>query len=286
MPTTPGCHPSECSTRPFAPYAMRASACSRADSSICFSISLALGVRGIERAGERQGALVRSGGEALEAQACVVEAAGGVDAGPEPEADVSRGDVLSAQAGDVLQGADAGPLGLRELFEPLAHEHAVGADERHDVGDGREGDEVHVLAQVGLGPRGKEPVLAQRAAQADGEVEGDAGGAQPLGGVAAAGLQRVQHREGLGHRLGHGVVIDDDAGRGPAGWRGRFVSMRGDAAVERDEQARAIAADALDGLGVEAVALAEPVGNVRGDVAADGAQEGQSSAVELTPSTS
>ena len=93
------------------------------------------------------------------------------------------------------------------------------------------------------------------------EVEGDAGGAEGLGGVLAAGLVGIEDGGGGRQRGGDGVVVDDDhvhaelAGACDLG-------DAGDAAVERDEEAGALAGDALDGADVESVPLVDAVRDV------------------------
>jgi hypothetical protein len=233
----------------------------------------AVGVGLVEVRGERAGLGEARGAEELEADGGVVEAAGGVDAGAEMEADLAGAHgPFGLEVSDFLEGADAGALGVGERVEAVANEDAVGSGEGDDVADGGERDEVHERLERGLAA-GVEPAEgAKRAPERHHEVEGDAGGAQGLGGVLAAGLVGIEDGDGGRQRGGNGVVVDDDhvhaelAGACDLG-------DAGDAAVERDEEPGPLAGDALDGAGVESVPLVDAVRNVGLRWSADGVEE-------------
>ena len=193
--------------------------------------------------------------------------------GAEMEADLAGADgSLGLEVGDFLQGADAGALGVSERVEAVANEDAIGAGEGDDVADGGKRDEVHEGLERRLAA-GVEPAEgAKRAPERHDEVEGDAGGAEGLGGVLAAGLVGIEDGGGGRERVGDGVVVDDDhvhaelAGACDLG-------HAGDAAVERDEEAGALAGDAFDGAEVEPVALVDAVRDVGPGWSADGVEE-------------
>ena len=195
-------------------------------------------VLAVELAGERVRAVRVLLEEEPHAAAGVVEPSGRVDPRSEPEPDLTRRDLRPlGDPGDPLERAQAGATALREHLEPPANEDPVRADERHDVRDRAEGDEIEGVLQVRLRTLGAEPAaLAQRSAERHRERERHADRGEVLRWVAAAGLVRVQDRGRRRQLDRHRVVIDDD--RVHAEGRGR-AHLRGarDAAVERDEEA-------------------------------------------------
>ena len=62
---------------------------------------------------------------------------------------------------DVGERGESGPLPAAHDLQALAHEGAVQPDQRHDVGDGRERDEIEPGEKVGRRPRVPEAALAQ-----------------------------------------------------------------------------------------------------------------------------
>src|SRR6266702_2641483 len=77
----------------------------------------------------------------------MAEPAGGVDPRREPEADrtlVARGGI---DAGDAHQRAQPRLLRLGEATQTRERERAALVAERHDVGDGRERDDVEVAVE-------------------------------------------------------------------------------------------------------------------------------------------
>ena len=91
------------------------------------------------------------GEEQLERGARVAEAARGVDARAEPEAARARVDGRRVDAGRAHQRLQARLLRAGERPQPRDRERAVLVEERHDVGDRREGDEVEVaLRDLGV----------------------------------------------------------------------------------------------------------------------------------------
>jgi hypothetical protein len=198
----------------------------------------------------------------------------GVDAWAEPEPHVPRGDARARQLRHFLERAHARPGARREDLEPVTNQNAVGSGERHHVGDGGERDQIEQLLEVGLRPfhRREEARLAQRLPQRHAQRERHPAGAEPLRRVVTAGLQRVEHGHRGRHRLGHGVVVDDDHLE-PQGVGLADLGVRGDAAVERHQHLRTLGRQALDGGDVEPVAFAKPMRNVRAHLEAHVAQE-------------
>ena len=125
------------------------------------------------------------------------EAAGGVEARREPEADGAGVDGGRVDAGALHERAQPGLRRARERAEPGDGERAVLVDERDDVGDRREGDEVEVTPGD-LGVDAEERLA---------ELVDDAGAAElgerVLGGPG--GDDRA-----VGQRLARPVMVGDD----------------------------------------------------------------------------
>ena len=116
------------------------------------------------------------------------------------------------------------------------------------------------MQQVRRWPRGRpETHAAERAVEADQRHEHDASRAkraEPRKIVLPVGIDDKRVRQVFGRLM---VVQDDDVE--PERFRARQNLVRGRAAIDGDEQARARCAKFLDGLGVRAVALENAVGN-------------------------
>ena len=67
--------------------------------------------------------------------------------GPRAKPDILRRDRAPDLAG-LDQRQHAGPAAVFQLAQAAPHQHAVLLDQRHDVGDGAERDQVEVVAQV------------------------------------------------------------------------------------------------------------------------------------------
>ena len=148
--------------------------------------------------------------------------------------------------------SEAGSLRARELPEPGDRERAVLVDERHDVGDGRERDEVEVSL---------ERIVRERLE----ELEHDAGPAELR--------ERVRRRPRRDHRavrqlVSRPVVIGDDDLQAEPPRRGDLVD-RGDAAIDGEHEPVALVGELLERLAREAVALLEAARQVPADVGAE-----------------
>ena len=179
--------------------------------------------------GDLAGALGVGGEQELEAGVGAVEAPGGVEPRREAEADRALVDAAGVDARDVHQRLQPGLAGAGEAAQAGAHEPAVLAGERDDVGDGGERDQVEVLVD---GRR----VLPRAGHQRLRELVGDAGRAQVRARVAAD--PRV-HDRGVGQRaVGARRVVVGDHDLHARGARGGDLLDRGDRAVDRDQQVR------------------------------------------------
>ena len=152
-------------------------------------------------------------------------------------------------------------MGLREQLQPVAHQDAVFARERHDVGHGRERHQVQEMKrQMRRQPQRRHERLR--------ELECDARAAQLLRCGAAVGALRIEHRGRRGELVaGEMVVGDDDLDAGRPG--GAYHLHRGDTTVAGDDQPGAQTARLGEPGRPEVVAVAQPVRDERVDPAAD-----------------
>ena len=224
IPTTPGCHPSPASTyENRSPLADCSATCASASHTIRCSTA-------------RRSVLTRSSSDAISAarrSSAVSSSSRPASARRSRPAALIRGAsrkperarVERARIGlrDGHQRAQARSRRTRQRQQALAHEPAVLADERHQVGDRRERDQLDVVLDAGRAERLRELVGDRGSAQVGARVPAH-GGMDDL----AVGQPPVRPR-----RV---VVADDDVEPGRA--RGRDLVDRGDRAVDRDQQRR------------------------------------------------
>ena len=118
---------------------------------------LSLAVQLLELGGDPLRGLLVVGQQQLERRGRAAEAAGGVDPRGEPEADGALVDDGRIDAGGAHQRAQARPRGrARAACSPAIASAAVLVDERNDVGDRRERDQVEMLLER-RGPRRAAP---------------------------------------------------------------------------------------------------------------------------------
>ncbi len=220
-------------------------------------------VAGVEVGGELQRPPRAGGGEQLQAQPGLAQAPGGVEPRRQHEGDLARAD-LAAQVRLADGGPDARPARVGQPREPLLDERPVLAQQGGHVGDGPDRGEVGVIQRR---------VHPQAPAQGPQQVEGHARAGelrQPAARQRRGG--GVHHQPG-GHGLAGGVVVGDD-GVDPGSLQPRDLLEVGDAAVHGDEQlaARGVLRHPL---GVDAVAVLQPVGDEGLDVPAQLAQPQQ-----------
>ena len=183
------------------------------------------------------------------------EPAGGVDPRREPEADGRRVDGRGIDARGLHQRLEPGATRARERPQPGRGERAVLVDERDDVRDRREGDEVERARDRGV-------LVAEEGA---GERVDDAG-ATEVGARIGGGARRDDRA--VGERLGRPVVIrDDDVQAELTGTRD--LGHGGDAAVDGDDEVDAVGRELLDRLEREAVALVEAARKAPLDIGAE-----------------
>ena len=221
---------------------------------------LALAVERIEMVGDLVCLVVILGGQQARAQAGLAHAAAGIDPGPEDEAQVVDPRRLF-QPGHVAQCPDPGIAALTHHREPLAHERAVDAGERHHVADGAERHQVEPLLEVRLLPIAIPAGLAQVPVEPDDEEEGDSNGGELA--VRALLIQPVgvDHGEGRGQPGLAEVVVDHDHVEARIRCFGERVEGA-DAAIDGDDHPHVRCRQLAHGGGVGAVALAQAVGDI------------------------
>ena len=214
---------------------------------------LALRVRRVELRRDGAGAVRVRGQQQLEPRVGAVQPPGGVDARREPEPDGAGVDAARVHARDLHERLQAGLARRGERAETGAHEAPVLVHEGHDVGHGRERDEV----EIGL-RRGR--VQARRLEQRLRELVRHAGRAELRARVPAD--RRVDDgRVGQPAVGARRVVVGHHHGQA-GGARGGDLVHRGDRAVHRHEQFRPAGGEALDGGEGEAVAVVDPARQV------------------------
>ncbi len=198
----------------------------------------------------------------------VADAAAGVDARPDQKTEMI-GARRAVGAGDVEQRGEARASALAHRLKAARDEGAIEADERHDVGDGRERDEIEPSEEVGRDPAGKEAAVAQSAVQRDKAHVDDAGGAemsQTREIVLTVGIDNGERVRQLLRRLM--MIEDDDIEAEPLGGGDRLMADR--AAIDSDDKTGAASREGRHRLAVGAVALSDAIGNVDDRLAAAG----------------
>ncbi len=166
------------------------------------------------------------GQQKLERLARMAEASCRVEARRKPEPDGSRVDRRRVNAGASHQRAEARLRRARKRAQPGDRERAVLVEERDDVGDRRERDEVEVTARnLGVDAEQRLPELVD-----------DAGPAQ-LRERVVGGAGRDDRA--VGKRLGRPVVVGDDDVQPPL-LRLGDLGGGGDPAVDGEDEPAAV----------------------------------------------
>ena len=198
----------------------------------------------------------------LERQRGVLEAAGGVEARRQAKADGAGVDAVGLDAGDLHQRGQPGARRAAQAPQADAGQHAVLVDQRHDVGDGADGDHVGERPQ---GERHLDARLRGLLEQRVRQLEGDADPGELRARVAG---QLGSDDDAVRRRALHLVVIgDDDVHAELAG--ASHLGARVDAAVDRDQQLDAGGGELLDGRRRDPVAFGEPVRQMPAHVGAE-----------------
>ena len=197
-----------------------------------------------------------------------VHAAGGVDARGEAESDIKAGDLFcgGVERGGGKERAQAGAGGLAEFAQAQGSNDPVFTAQRHGIGNGGDGGHLEEAGQgFFAGARG---VAALENSLS--ELEGDGCAAKGFFRVGAAGLVGIED----GERVGDGVagleqmVVGDDEVEAEAA--GGFCFSEGaHAGVDGDDEAHAVGIGGFKDAGLQAVALAEAMGDVKAGIAAE-----------------
>ncbi len=192
-----------------------------------------------------------------------VQPPGRVQARRERKADRALVHLRRIDARDCHQRAQTGLGRRRERAQAAAHERAVLADQRDDIGDRRERDQIELAAQLAR-------VAPERRVQRLCELVCDGRRAQL--GARIATQRRVHDRRRRQRAVRARRVVVGDDHLDPERLRPRDRRDRGDRAVDGHEQARAALREALDRRLCEPVAVARAIRQVGVDVAAERAQ--------------
>ncbi len=229
----------------------------RAENSVLDLLPLA--VQLLELVGEPAGDVGVFGEQQLERRLGAAEAARGVDPRGQPEADGALVDARGIDAGGLHQGSQAGLLRSRQGAQAGLGQRAVLVDQRHDVGDRRQRDEVEMACQhVAVRPE-------QRLAQ----LVDDSGAAELRERVVRG--TRGDDRA-VGQLLARPVVVGDhdvDSER----LRVSDLFDGGDPAVDGEHEPAPVLGELRQRLPAEAVALLEAARQVPRDVCAQLAQD-------------
>ncbi len=220
--------------------------------------------------------------QAFDAQAHVVQAAGGVEARAEDEAEVGGGDARRRAAGHLQQRLEAGTgTAGADARQALVHQDAVVGIQRHHVGNAAQGHQVQQLGEVRLGHAAPgEPVqLAQARTQGQQHVEDHPDPGHGLAGELAARLVGVD--DGVRRRQFRArQVVVGDQHLEPGGLGGGHAVDAGDAVVHGHQQLRLALQGDGDDLRGQPVAVLEAVGHQVVDVG--GAEHAQAEHADTT----
>ena len=190
----------------------------------------------------------------LERLCGVAEPPGRVDAWCEPEADGAGVDRCRIDARRAHQRLEPGLLRAGERAEPRRRECAILVEQRHDIGDRGQRDQVEVAVDVGS-ERGEQLVRDARAAQLGERVP----------------RRPRRHDRAVGQRLARPVVVGDDHVEPEPASFSDLVDG-GDPAVHGQHERDAVLRQARERLAGHPVAFVEAAGQVPLDVRPELAQ--------------
>ena len=186
-------------------------------------------------------------------------APGRVDPRRESEPDRTLVDPGGIDTGGLHQRPEPRLLRSRERPQARERERPVLVDERDDIRDRCDGDQVEMARER----------LVARAEQRFAELVDDAGSAELRKGV----LRRARRHDGaVGERLARPMVVGDDHFQA-ASPRLCDLLDRGHAAVDGEHEAAPFVGESRQGLALDAVALLEAARQVPGDVGSELAQD-------------
>ena len=189
------------------------------------------------------------------------DAPAGIDARPQQKAEMERLR-RAVEPRRVHQCGEADILAPPHRDQALADKGAVETDERHDVGDGAERDEIEIRQKIGLAaPAIPETAPAQFAVQRNERDEDEPDGGEMIEMGQIVGPVRIdQSRDVRQLRIALMMVDHHHVEAELARLRER-LEARGPA-IDGDEQSGALLGERADRFGVRAVALEQPVGDM------------------------
>ena len=220
---------------------------------------LALTVQLLELEGEPPRVVGVLGEQQLECGLRPAEAARGVDARRQAEADRTLVAGCRVDACDGHQRAEPRPLRLRETPEPGEGQRPALVDERDDVGDGRERDDIEVAVEEGVA-RPEERLC---------ELPDDGSPAEALERIVA--LERG-HDGAVGKGLAGPVVVGDHDLEAEVTCS-RHLLDRGDPAIHGENELNAFTSQTRQRLAGQSVSLLEARGQVPRRVSAELAEQ-------------
>ena len=222
---------------------------------------LALAVEPVELGGEPRAFRRVVLQQEIDAERGAADAAAGIDARPEQEAEMP-GLGRAAEPGDVHQRGEPGVLAPAQRDETLGHEGAVEPLERDHVGDGAQRHQIEQAEEVGLGALGR-----PKTARTQHAVERHDGHEHQPDGGQVAELRKVVEAIGIDHGergrqllVGQMMVDHHHVETELARLRQRLVAAG--AAIDGDQQRRALGGERAHRLHVGAVAFEQAIGDV------------------------
>ena len=247
---------------------------------------LALAVEAVELGGDTRafGRIVLH--EQIDAERGASDAAAGIDARPQQKAEMPRFR-RAAEPREIHERGQPDIVPPPQRKQALGDEGAVEALERHHIGHGAERDQIEEAEEIGLRTLERpKSARAQRAVERNDSHEHEADGGEMAELRQVIEPVGIDHGErGRKHFVGLMVVDHDDVEAELARFCERLVA--GGAAIDSDEQARALRGERADRLRVRSVAFEQAVGNVddRSEVR-NGAGNARAAAADVAPSTS
>ena len=175
-----------------------------------FFDAAAFAVEVVQFPGQAQGFVAAVGEQAGDADAHVVQPAGGVQARAHHKAEVGSADFGVVAASDFQQGQDArSGFALADAADALLYENPVVVVQRYYVRHGSQCDQVQQAAQVGLRVR-QQVVVSQVFAQGCQHIEHHTHAGGILAQERAAGLIGVHDGIGVWQFVTGQVVVGDD----------------------------------------------------------------------------
>ena len=226
---------------------------------------LAGAVDAVERGGKTLGFDFIVGDQQTQAKIGLADPPARIDARAKRPAEAHGGGRL-VDLGGVEQGGQAGTVATGEHFQTGGDEGAVEAVQRHHVTHRGQGHHVEQGPQIGFGASGEEALATQGAMQCHRRHERHTGGTEAAQAGAVVRPVRVHQRRHARHLPLCRVMVEHDA-IGQTLQRGEHRGRSG-AAIDEDDQCGTLLPQAAQGGRVGAVALAEAVGNVGDDLAA------------------